>query len=140
MQRKSWRMAALVLIGGCATTSPAVVMTAPAGRAAVACAARVLEERGYDLRKPDKPGETLQAERRLVYAPMGAVREIITASVDGTGTPARLQATVRAWDYQPAQHDLPIDRQSVTEIRPSREAVTDARAVLEGCGPGAERR
>ena len=49
MERNWWKVASLVLLGGCATTSPAVVMTAPAGSAAVACAAKVLGERGYDV-------------------------------------------------------------------------------------------
>lgn len=45
-----------------------------------------------------------------------------------------LRVTIRAWDYRPAEHSLPIRRQSVTEIRPSDEAVTDARQVLDSCG------
>lgn len=136
MNRIHLGVTASVLLMGCATTSPGVVETAPAGGDAMACAAGVLSDRGYDVRGADQAAHILEAEVRRDYSPIGAVREIITTSLDPASTPAELTVAARAWDYQAAQHSLPVNRQSVTEVRPSVEVAADARMVLETCGLG----
>lgn len=130
-------IALVLVLTGCAPTSQAVVDTAPARSEAVACAARVLAWRGYDVQQARESSDTLEAEARLTYAPVGAVREIITTSLDRTAAPAELRVAVRAWSYQPAQHSLPMARQSITEVPPSDRAITDAQLVLTACGLGA---
>lgn len=136
MNRSYLGMAASVLLVGCATTPPAVVETAPASGDAMTCAAGVLAERGYDVRGTDQAALTLEAEVRRDYSPIGAVREIITTSLDPASTPAALTVAARAWEYQAAQHSLPVNRQSITEVRPSGQVAADARMVLETCGLG----
>lgn len=134
MNQRYWGAVALVLTVGCNTAPPAVVQTSPAGDGAMTCAAGVLAERGYEVREGAGPEVTLEGEVRLDYSPVGATREIITLSVDGTPTPAELTATAGAWEYRAAEHSLPIARQSVTEVRPSDKLVADARMILETCG------
>jgi hypothetical protein len=108
-----------------------VVETGPASGDSIACASSLLAERGYDVRASD--GDALEAESRTDRLGQGAAREIITASLDRESTPANLTITTRAWEYQPVQSSLTSDRQSVTEVRPSEEALTDAHAVFARC-------
>lgn len=125
------KMTACILLLGCSTAPPGVVQSAPASRDAMTCASSLLAERGYDVRAAD--GTALEAETRIDRSGQGAVREIITATLDRASTPAELTLTTRAWAYQPAQHNLPVNRQSVMEVRPSEEALVDARTVLARC-------
>lgn len=134
MNRSYLGMTTSLLLVGCATASPGVVETAPADGDAITCAAGVLADRGYEVRGADQAAPVLEAEVRRDYSPVGAVREIITTSLDGSSRPAELTVAARAWEYQAAQHSLPVARQSVTEIRPSAEVAADARLVLETCG------
>ena len=124
-------MTACILLVGCATARPGVVETGPASTDAMSCASSLLNDRGYDVRASD--GGALEAESRIDRSGQGAVREIITASLDRSSTPAEFTVTTRAWEYQPAQHNLPVDRQSVMEVRPSEEALADAHTVFARC-------
>lgn len=134
MNQKYWGAVALVLTVGCSTARPAVVGTSPADDGAMTCAAGVLAERGYEVREGAGPELTLEGEVRLDHSPLGAIREIITTSVDRISTPPKLTVIAGAWEYRSAEHSLPIARQSVTEVRPSDEVVADARMILETCG------
>lgn len=135
MSVRSLRLLGSVLfpacVGGCATTSPGVVETAPASAGAMACASEILGDRGYDVEVTGRA--ELHAEARVGRAGQGGVREIITAALDRSITPADLTIATRAWEYQPAQHGLPVARQSASEVRPSDEAVAAVRSVLAMC-------
>jgi hypothetical protein len=124
----------VLLLAGCATTSHAVVDQATAGDDAIACAARVLAWRGYVVGNAGESSDSLTAEARLAYPSGGAVQEIIMTSVDRLAAPPEIRVSVRAWSYEPAHHSVPTARQSISEIRPSDEAVTDAQLVLTACG------
>jgi hypothetical protein len=135
MEREPGRAIALaLLVAGCATTGAAVADTATAKDDAIACAADVLAWRGYDVWKEGESSDSLVAEMRLAYPAGAAVREIITTSVDRSAAPAELRVSVRAWSHQPAQHSVPTARQSISEVPPSGDAVTDAQLVLATCG------
>ena len=136
MNRMRWGAGAVILTTACATASPAVMQTVPARTDSLMCARSMLVARGYDVRRSDDPERMLEAELRRPRGPLGAVREIITATVSGPADAPgdELRIVVRAWEYQAARHDLPIGRQSVREIRPSAEIVADAREVLGACG------
>ena len=136
MSPKYHAMAASLLLAACTTARPAVVATAPAGDDALICAGDLLAAQGYEVRQGKGAEATLEGEVRLNHAPMGATREIITTSVDGSATPAALTVVAGAWEYRPAEHNLPVARQSVTEIRPSDRLVADARLIVETCGTG----
>jgi hypothetical protein len=136
MNRQHALMSALALVVGCATASPAIVETGPARAGALACARDMLSGGGYEVRIPDPDTSNLmlEAEVRHAYPPNRAVREIITVELaEPAEAEGELQITVRAWYYQPSEHSLPIHRQSATEVRPSDEAVQDARQVLVSC-------
>ena len=134
MNRMYLGMVAMVLIAGCASPRPAVVATSPAGDVAMACAAEVLVDSGYEVREGRGPDLTLEAEVRLNHSPVGATREIITTSLSRSSAPPELSVITSAWMYDSAEHSVPVARQSVTEVRPSDRLVEDARRVLETCG------
>lgn len=125
-------MTGWILLVGCSTARPGVMETGPVSGDAMTCVSSVFAERGYDVQAAD--GGALEAEARIDRSGQGAVREIITASIDRSSTPAKLTVTTRAWEYQPAQHSLPVSRQSVREVRPSDKALADARTVFTTCG------
>lgn len=134
MDRSLLGVSAVTLFVGCATASPGVVQTAPARADAFECAKDLLAGRGYELREVDVSAQTFEAEVHRAYPPTGAVREIIAAVVSRPeGAAAELRVSVRAFDYRPAQHGLPINRQEISEIRPSEQVVADGAQVLESC-------
>jgi hypothetical protein len=124
---------ALLLAIGCAHASPEIAGSAPAGGDALTCAQALLAERGYELRELLEGA--LEGELRRAQAPVGAVRELIQVSVTDPpeGTP-ELRVRIRALDYGPADHGLPIHRQSVSETRPSEQAAADGALLLASCG------
>ena len=131
MGGKRLGMTAWICLVGCSAARPGVVETRPASSDALTCASSLLAERGYDVRPAHDAA--LEAETRIDRSGQGAAREIITASLNRASTPVELTVTTRAWEYQPAQHNLPVNRQSVTEVRPSDEALADAQAVFARC-------
>lgn len=125
---------ATVLVG-CASTPPGVVHTTPARADAFKCTKDLLTAWGYDLQVVDGAAQTLEAEVRRNHAPTGATREIITASVSSSPDVADvLQVRLRAFDYRMAEHSLPINRQTVVEVRPSDAIIADGEQVLTSCG------
>jgi type IV pilus biogenesis protein CpaD/CtpE len=126
---------AITLFMGCASTPPGIVLTAPARADAFECAKDYLLAQGYDLRTVDDAAQTLEAEVRQAYPPVGAVREIITTSVAQAEDAAdAFRISVQAFGYRSAEHNLPIHRQSITEIRPSEHVLADGKQVLTSCG------
>ena len=119
----------LIAAAGCASTPPPFTVSALGGESTFRCATTELLAAGYAV---DVSGTSAEANRVERLAPAGANRNVVALTVVD-GPEGTVQADVRRWNYSPALHDLPVERQQVQPVSVDDETGTELSRIMRTC-------
>lgn len=119
----------LLATTACATAPPPFTVSALGGEGTLRCAATELRAAGYDVDVSDTSAE---ASRVQQLAPAEAKRDVVALTL--VSGPERLvRADVRRWNYSPALHDVPVNRQQVQPVSVDEETSTQVSRIMRSC-------